>query len=223
MILQKSETWKKNLPEGLIGLLLISSAPNLPGHPALESALRDLEDKLRERFGSQDRTSLREDPVLGSYDAFYHPFRKTYHVQLQLESVVFKGKNIYSPSALVACMFMAELKTGLLTAAHDFSAVQPPLVADIATGQEIYQRLDNTQQQLKGGDMYIRDQKGILSSVIYGPDRRTQILPETEQALYTTYGPPGISAQQIYTQLEILECYVKMFAPQATRSELIVI
>ena len=68
-----------------------------------------------------DRKSLRDLPVFAAYDAFYRSFKKTYHVQLQLESVVFKDKTIFSPSALVACMFMAELETGLLTAAHDLN------------------------------------------------------------------------------------------------------
>lgn len=223
MILEKSQEWQDHLPQGLVGLLILASAPNQPGHPALDLARKGLEEELRERYGSLDRASLREDPVLGAYDAFYRPFRKTYHVQLQLESVAFQGKSISSPSALVACMFMAELKTGLLTAAHDLREVDLPLRAEIASGQETYLRLDRAEQQLKPGDLFIRDQGGILSSVIYGPDYRTRIQPDTQQALYTTYGPPGISASQIRAQLEILESYVFLFAPQAVRRELIVL
>ena len=118
---------------------------------------------------------------------------------------------------------MAELKTGLLTAAHDLKKVALPLVAGLSAGSEIYERLDGSQQQLKEGDLYIRDQKGILSSVIYGPDKRTQIQQDTTQALYTTYGPPGISKDQIFQQLEILMGYIKMFAPQAIQGDLAVI
>jgi len=161
--------------------------------------------------------------VLSAYDAFYRSFRKTYHVQLQLESVVFKGKSIFSPSALVACMFMVELKTRLLTAAHDISSVDLPLIADMASGEETYQRLDNTEQELKKDDLYIKDQQGILSSVIYGPDKRTRIQPDTSRALYTTYGPPGISKDQIRDQLETLAAYVRLFAPHSVREELLVV
>lgn len=222
-MINKSQTWINNLPDAYVGSLIINNAPNLPAHEALDSARLDLENELRDRFGSLDRKSLRHDPVLAAYDAFYRPFRKTYHVQLQLESVVFKRKSIFSPSALVACMFMAELKTGLLTAAHDLTAVDLPLIAEVASGEETYQRLDNTEQELKNGDLFIKDQQGILSSVIYGPDKRTQIRSDTSRVLYTTYGPPGIGRQQIRDQLEILETFVKLFAPQAVREELSVV
>ena len=170
-----------------------------------------------------DRKALREEPVLAAYDAFYRRFRKSYHVQLQLESVVIKGKPIFSPSALVTCMFMAELKTGLLTAAHDFDALELPLMAEIAGGEETYQKLNGIEQQLKTGDLYLRDQQGILSSVIYGPDQRTQILPDTVNSVFTTYGTPGISAYQIEEQLKILEEYIKLFAQKAVREQLLVL
>jgi len=223
MIITKTETWEKRIPGAHIGILVLKKVPNLPNHPDLESAKSDLEIELRERYGSLDRKTLREITVFSAYDAFYRPFKKSYHVQLQLESVVFKGKNIFSPSTLVACMFMAELKTGLLTAAHDLEAVQLPLSGEVASGNETYQRLDGSSQELKDGDLFIKDQQGILSSVIYGPDQRTQIQSGTDQALYTTYGPPGIDQGQIQTQLETLEAYVRLFAPGAEQEILKVI
>ena len=222
-MINKSQIWISQLPDAYVGILIVNNAPNLSSHEALDSARLELENELRDRFSSLDRKSLRNDPVLAAYDAFYRSFRKTYHVQLQLESVVFKGKSIFSPSALVACMFMAELKTKLLTAAHDFSSVDLPLIADIASGEETYLRLDNTEQELKKGDLYIKDQQGILSSVIYGPDKRTQIQSDTSRALYTTYGPPGIGKDQIRDQLKTLEAYVRLFAPHSVREELLVV
>jgi len=218
-----SESWKATFPRGCVGLLAVKNAINQKGHPDLKIARKNLEKELRSKYGDMDRKSLRETPVLAAYDAFYRPFKKSYHVQLQLESIVFKGKSIFSPSALVASMFMAELETGLLTAAHDVSALELPLVADVAVGNEIYQRLDGSEQILKEGDMYIRDQEGILSSVIYGPDQRTQIRPDTVQAVFTTYGPPGISKTQVQDQLEILESYINIFSPDAERSLLVVL
>ena len=218
-----SENWGSVHPESCVGLLAVKNAPNMKDHPDLKSAREALEEELKSKFGAMDRKSLRETPVFAAYDAFYRPFKKSYHVQLQLESIVFKGKSIFSPSALVASMFMAELETGLLTAAHDLTALALPLVADVALGHETYQRLDGSDQILKEGDMYIRDQEGILSSVIYGPDQRTQILPDTNQAVFTTYGPLGISKVQVQEQLEILESFIKLFSPDAERSLMIVL
>jgi len=222
-MIRVSPNWKAQEPDSSVGLLAIRGALNIPDHPELNKAKKALEEKLRVRYAGMDRKALREEPVLAAYDAFYRRFRKTYHVQLQLESVVIKGKLIYSPSALVTCMFMAELKTGLLTAAHDFDALDLPLTAEIADGEETYQRLNGTEQQLKAGDLYIRDQQGILSSVIYGPDQRTQILPDTENSVFTTYGPPGISVSQVKAQLQILEGYIRLFAPNAVKEQLLVL
>jgi DNA/RNA-binding domain of Phe-tRNA-synthetase-like protein len=214
-MITKTEKWHIEQPNALIGILVISNASNLPDHPKLNSAREDLELELQDLYDSLDRKALKELAVFKAYDDFYRSFKKTYHVQLQLETVVFKKKHIYSPSALVACMFMAELKTGLLTAAHDMGAIEGSLIGDIASGDETYLRLDGSQQQLKSGDLLIKDNKGILSSVIYGPDRRTQINAHTDRALYTTYGPPGITTDQIQNQLKVLEGYVKLFAPHS--------
>lgn len=222
-MIELSTHWKEVFPAACIGLLAVKNAPNQKDHTDLKSAREKLEAELRSKYRAVDRKSLRETPVFAAYDAFYRPFKKSYHVQLQLESVVFKDKPIFSPSALVACMFMAELETGLLTAAHDLTTLGLPLVADAAVGLETYQRLDGSNQTLKEGDMYIRDQEGILSSVIYGPDQRTQIRPDTDKAVFTTYGPPGISKDQIQEQLEILESFIQIFSPNAERSLLVVV
>jgi DNA/RNA-binding domain of Phe-tRNA-synthetase-like protein len=215
-----SNAWKKLNPSACTGILAVRNAPNCDGSPELLRASRQLEVELRERFESLDRNGLKALPTLAAYDSFYRQFKKTYHVQLQLESVVFKGKPIQFPSALVGAMFMAELKTGLLTAAHDLAAVDLPLTADIAQGGETYQRLNGDLGELKYGDLYIRDQTGILSSVIYGPDQRTKIAPTTDQAIFTTYGPPGITKQGVREELEILEGYLRLFAPQLERIKL---
>ena len=222
-MIRVSTKWRAQEPDSSVGLLAIRGALNIPDHQELQNAKKALEEELRARYAGMDRKALREEPVLAAYDAFYRQFRKSYHVQLQLESVVIKGKPIFSPSALVTCMFMAELKTGLLTAAHDFDALDLPLTAEIAAGEETYHKLNGTEQQLKAGDLYIRDQQGILSSVIYGPDQRTQILPDTVNSVFMTYGPPGISASQVEAQLEILEGYIRLFAPKADKEQLLVL
>lgn len=208
-----SPTLFDKMPDVCIGVLAVREAGNCQDHPALQTARQQLENDLRTRYEGLDRKAIRSLPVMAAYDAFYRAFRKTYHVQLQLESILFKGKSILSPSALVGAMFMAEMKTGLLTAAHDLAVLDLPLTADIALGDESYTRLDGTHQELKAGDLYIRDGKGILSSVIYGPDHRTRIQPDTDQAVYTTYGPPGVSREQVGEELETLEGYLRLFAP----------
>jgi DNA/RNA-binding domain of Phe-tRNA-synthetase-like protein len=152
-------------------------------------------------------------PVLQAYHAYYKRFEKTYHLLLQLESIVFKDKSIPHVAALVEAMFMAELEDLLLTAGHDLEVIQQPLRLDVAQGEEQYTLLRGDTQILKPGDMFIADAAGVTSSILYGPDRRTQINPETRQVLFTTYGPPGIGSQAVLDHLRNIEGKVRLFAP----------
>ena len=154
-------------------------------------------------------------PVLEAYNAYYMKFKKTYHVQLQLESVVFQGKSIPRVSSLVEAMFVAELKNLLLTAGHDLAAVHKPVGVDVAEGSGRYIRLNGQEQQLKPGDMMIADAEGIISSVLYGPDQRTRITAETQQVLFTVYAPPGIGEEAVQQHLEDIRDNVLLVAPQA--------
>jgi DNA/RNA-binding domain of Phe-tRNA-synthetase-like protein len=112
-------------------------------------------------------------------------------------------------------MFMAELKNLLLTAGHDFAAVQEPLTLEVAQGDEVYERINGQEQTPKAGDMQIADAQAIISNVIYGPDRRTRIRPETRQVLFTVYAPPGIGPDAVTRHLEDLEANVKLVSPEA--------
>jgi DNA/RNA-binding domain of Phe-tRNA-synthetase-like protein len=170
---------------------------------------------LRARFAGQERSQLETLPRLQAYDAYYKRFKKTYHVQLQLESIVFKGKSIPSVAALVEVMFMAEVKNMLLTAGHDLDTLQLPARLDVTKGDEIYTLLRGQPQQVKAGDMMIVDGKGIISNIIYGPDQRTQILPETRNVIYTVYAPAGIEVSAVTQHLKDIEGYARIFAPQA--------
>jgi hypothetical protein len=63
--------------------------------------------------------------------------------------------------------------------------------------------------------MLIVDAEGVLSSIIYGPDLRTQIGPGTRQVLFTTYAPPGIDAETVDAHLEHMRNNVLVFSPEA--------
>src|ERR671924_2050051 len=149
--------WKSTYPEAYAGVLVMRGVSNPPHHPALESKKATLEEELRAQFSGQDRTAIASHPVLRAYAEYYRQFKKTYHIQLQLESIVLKGKSIPSVAALVESMFMAEMQDLLLTAGHDLDALQLPLILDVATGNERYVLLRGEEQDLKAGDMMIRD------------------------------------------------------------------
>ena len=210
-----SSSWKATYPDASAGVLVMRAVSNPSHHAALENKKAALEEELRSRYSGQDRATIASHPVLQAYGDYYRQFKKTYHIQLQLESIVLKGKSIPSVAALVESMFMAEMQDMLLTAGHDLDVMSLPLTLDVATGSEQYTLLRGEAQTLKAGDMLIRDRNGIISSIIYGPDRRTQITPETQNVVFTAYAPPGIEEQTVVEHLQHIKENVLIFSPQA--------
>jgi len=210
-----SKGWKTTYPGAAVGILIMHDVVNPQRHTALDKRKEELERDLRSHYVGYDRAGLKALAVLEAYSAYYRKFKKTYHVQLQLESVVFKGKSIPSVSALVEAMFVAELKNLLLTAGHDLPAIQKPVGVDVAEGSERYIRLNGQEQQLKPGDMVIADAEGVISSVLYGPDLRTRITAGTRQVLFTVYAPPGIGEEAVGEHLGDIQANVLLVAPEA--------
>jgi DNA/RNA-binding domain of Phe-tRNA-synthetase-like protein len=190
-------------------------AVNPAQHAQLEDRKKALEEELRARFSGQDRQALEKDPVLQAYASYYRQFKKTYHVQLQLESLLFKGKSIPSVAALVEAMFMAEMNNLLLTAGHDLDTVRLPATLDVAQGTESYTLLRGDPQTPKAGDMMIVDSEGIISNIIYGPDQRTQISPQTTNVIFTVYAPSGIPEPAIEKHLLEIQQNVQLVSPNA--------
>jgi DNA/RNA-binding domain of Phe-tRNA-synthetase-like protein len=188
---------------------------NPASHPALDARKAELETRLRHRFGGCSRADLKELEPIKAYAAYLKPFKKTYPVQLQLESVVFKGKSIPHVAALVEVMFMAELEDLLLTAGHDLDALLLPVTVDIARGDERYIGLTGEEQSMKASDMMISDREGIISSIVYGPDQRTQIMPGTQDVLFTTYAPAGITHDAVREHLQHIRSNVLLITPEA--------
>ncbi len=210
-----SSTWKTAYPGACIGVLAMHDVTNPANCPPLDKRKTALEEQLRARFQGQDRAAIRALPTLAAYAAYYRHFKKTYHVQLQLESIALKGKSIPRVAALVEAMFVSELQNLLLTAGHDLDIVKDPIQIRVSNGNESYLRINGQEQELKKGDMYIRDGEGILSSIIYGPDHRTQITEETRNVLFTVYAPRGIDEPTVLAHLRDIRDNVHLVAPQA--------
>ena len=107
-MLQVSKAWKQVFPEAGVGVMLLDQVSNPTLSEALETEKRLVEAELRAKFA--DRQALLDSSILKAYADYYKKFAKTYHVQQQLESVIFKGKSIPTVAGLVEAMFMAELK-----------------------------------------------------------------------------------------------------------------
>lgn len=218
-----SETWRAAFPDAHVGFLALDAVSNPAHHAELEGLKRDLELDLRARLGGLDRKGLEALSVLPAYAAYYRPFKKTYHVQAQLESFVLKARSLPSVAALVEAMFMAELKNLVLTAGHDLARLDPPITVSVAAGTETYTTLRGQEQTLKAGDMAMADRSGVISSILYGPDQRTQISAATTSVLFAAYAPRGVGADAVARHLEDIVSLVRVIAPAMTVRSLAVL
>jgi DNA/RNA-binding domain of Phe-tRNA-synthetase-like protein len=199
-----------------VGVLLLDGVANPRRHPALEARVSEIEASLRQRYATLQRSELAATPTVQAYLAHYKAFGQNYHVLRQLESVALKGKTLASPSALVLAMFAAELESLLLTAGHDVATLEPPILLDASHGGERFVGIGGQELVLRAGDMLMRDARGIISAVIYGPDQRTRLNEDTRAALFTTYAPAAIEVDVIEAHLEQIAELVGSAAPEAS-------
>ena len=210
-----SKKIKTIYPEASLGILAMKDVSNPQQHERLDQRKLKIENNLREKFAGLTRADLKNMEPVNAYRNYYKKFKKSYHILFQLESIVFKNKSIPKVAALVEAMFMAELKNLLLTAGHDLDTVDLPVKLDAASGTEKYIMLNRQEKELLPGDMFISDSGGIMSSIIYGPDLRTRINPDTQNVLFTVYAPPGVEKSKVLQHLNDIKDYVHIITPDS--------
>ncbi|WP_371371321.1 phenylalanine--tRNA ligase beta subunit-related protein [Sporomusa aerivorans] len=212
-MLNVTDAWRKAYPEASVGIMVINNVLN----PAQNKALAIHRQALLEILGAKfsDQKDLNDYSPIKAYNDYYKRYGKTYHVKQQIESVVFKGKKIPDKASLVEAMFMAELKNCLLTAGHDYTTLKMPITLNVAKGSEKYTLINEREQQLKQEDMFMQDNEGIISSIIYGPDLRTRIKSSTQKAAFFIYAPPGITQKEISDHLSDIYTYVASISAMA--------
>ena len=210
-----SKKIKTIYPEASLGILAMKDVSNPQKHEGLDQRKLKIENNLREKFAGLTRVDLKKLEPINAYRNYYKKFKKSYHILFQLESIVFKNKSIPKVAALVEAMFMAELKNLLLTAGHDLDTVDLPVKLDAASGTEKYIMLNRQEKELLPGDMFISDSGGIMSSIIYGPDLRTRINPDTQNVLFTVYAPLGVEKSEVFQHLQDIRDYVHIITPDS--------
>jgi DNA/RNA-binding domain of Phe-tRNA-synthetase-like protein len=210
-----SEAWRSAHPGAIIGLLELSEVVNTLPSPALDQAKRETETRLRERYAGFTRPDFLGLPVMAAYERYYRRFDKTYHVLLQLESIVLKGKSLPAVMPLVDANFTAEVETLVLTAGHDVPRLEGEILMDVSRPGERMLQMNGTDKAILAGDMVMRDAGGICCSILYGQDNRSPISAATSSVLYVAYAPAGVGGEAVRMQLQQIEVNVRLFAPLA--------
>ena len=187
-------------PGAVFGSLLVKNQENMKRDDALEEKKRLLEKEIKEKYPNP-----KEDDVIQGYNDYYRKWGKTYPIEYQIKSLK-KGKKFPQVSVLVDCMFMAELSNRILTSGHDKELIKGEPVFDLSDEGESYTMLNGKNQELEKNDVVLRDDEGILASVLFGPARRTSIRSNTCFPLYFAWCPQGIEPINVEKHLhDIIE------------------
>jgi DNA/RNA-binding domain of Phe-tRNA-synthetase-like protein len=178
------------------------------------AALRDSEvEAIRGGYADYDRSSFLQTEPVCHYVRFYKRFKKTYHVLNQFETVVLKGAAIPDAHPFIRALFLTEIKDMLLIACHDLDGMERPLFIGAAEGGERYTGAAGQEIELKPGDIFMRDAKGVIVSIIYGQCLRTRVKEDTRNAMFLIDGVPGLSKEAINAGLQDILKYVRAFDP----------
>ena len=215
LMISETDQWRTAHPGAVIGLLELSGVENTHSSPQLDGRKRETEARLREHYKGFTRQDFLSLPVMSAYEKYYKRFNKTYHVQLQVESIVLKGKNLPDVSPLVDSNFIAEVETLVLTAGHDAAKLYGPILMDVSREGDHITQMNGETKAIRAGDMIMRDENGICCTIIYGQDNRSPILSETSHVLYVAYAPAGVPAETVDMQLIRIEENIRLFSPNA--------
>jgi DNA/RNA-binding domain of Phe-tRNA-synthetase-like protein len=213
--------WRAAHPGAAIGLLEIAGVDNTRSSLALDDRKRETEARLRERYRGFTRQDFLALPVMAAYAKYYKRFGKTYHVLLQLESIVLKGKGLPNVSPLVDANFTAEVETLVLTAGHDVRQLHGEISIDVAReGDQLAPMTGGAPKAIPAGDMIMRDAKGVCCSIIYGQDTRSPISAATSHAVYVAYAPAGAPKETVEAHLRLIEAHARLVSSGAPTEQL---
>jgi len=216
VLISGTDEWRNEHPGAVIGFLELSNVVNDHASLLLDNRKRETEAHLGTLYSEFSRQELVSLPVMSAYKRYYARFKKTYHVQLQVESIALKGKKLPKVSPLVDANFIAEVETFVLTAGHDVMKLQEPITIDVSREGDHIMQMNGAYKAIRTGDMIMRDANGVSCSILYGQDNRSMIMPETDRVLYVAYAPNGVSSGAVESQLKKIEELVRLFSPGIT-------
>ena len=202
-------------PGAHFGSLTTNNLQNMKKNSDLETTKRSLEQKIRETYPDPAN-----DPTISDYNLYYAKWSKIYPIAFQIKSIK-TGRNFPNVSTYVDAMFLSELENRILTSGHDRDAIQGTLTYDLAEDGEEYVKLNGKKQTLVKNDVVLRDNEGILGSILFGPAARTSITNETANPLYFAWCPIGINMENIQHHLGTILEYLKIVYGEIQSEQLI--
>lgn len=153
-------------------------------------------------------TSQRRAQAMTRMDAFESFFTQNgFRCPLrdQFKSILEKGLPTGSP--LVRALLLAEMSTGILMGAQDASAITGTLLCDLARGGEVFAGMRG-EVLCSTGEIVLRDSRGIIATLLQGPDRRTRLKKDTRDVVFIVFSVPNIEVTDIQEAMQAVQALV---------------
>ena len=166
-------------------------------------------DALRISLADYDRKAVfGENP----YVRYFKKYKKTYPVLQQLESWLLKGRPFPEFNPINSVTFLTELTTRMLLGTHDADRVEGALRLFCPEEKGSFPGMRG-EAHFYPGDLTGRDDRGIVLSLIAGPDDRTCLHPDTLHVAFLFFGVPGVTGEEIAAVQKKLISYAAVLAP----------
>lgn len=146
---------------------------------------------MESHCGGQTEDRIRR---VAAFDAYFAGQGLRSPLGGQIEMV--RSKGLPSGNVLVQALLLSETSTGLLMGAQDASSVRGTLVCDRAKAGESFRGM-RREVRCRPDEIVLRDEEGIIASLLQGPDHRTRLTPETKDVVFFIFSVPGITAADI--------------------------
>lgn len=146
---------------------------------------------------SRERITRRIQP----FDSFFTENGFRCPLGEQFEAIRRKGSVGGSP--LVQALVLSEMTTGLLMGAQDAAAIKQFVLCDIAGANESFRGMRGD-IQCREGEIVLRDDEGIIATLLQGPDHRTRLKKDTKDVAFFVFSAPGIGSHEVQEAVHLV-------------------
>jgi DNA/RNA-binding domain of Phe-tRNA-synthetase-like protein len=165
----------------------------------------ELENIIIENFDS----SMQEAKLMSR---FYNIFNKKNkcHIENLLEAFK-KNKRFKKNNYLVDVVYFLELNTGYLMGVHDMNNIDKDITFFLANGNEKFLHISNNTFIPEKNTICIKDNNKIFASLLGGPDSRTKIIKQSQEAILFIFIPPCTNKSILINNLKRIDDYLEYF------------
>lgn len=173
----------------------------------LEKEKKAAEQYIRETF--KYKKKVEQIVRVMQYDAFYSQFNEIFPVERKIVDII-NGKEMLSENCLIEIMRINEIVSYCIMSGHDLDAIEENLVLDLASGKEIYIKINGEAEKIKQDDIILKDKRGVIFSLLDGPDNRTKLIRTSKNIIYFVYFPFFISRPALVGIMANFKNYLKI-------------